>query len=90
MITPITLSIYRTSATVIACLPIVLISYLNATIFTVMLAIPLLSLVMAGLGKYLDVHLVKVMLKQQDLRQDNKKTITFGPMMTKNAIAQAA
>ena len=65
MITLTTVKIYRAVAITVVLIPLFLISLFEQTILASLIYIPMLSLTLAALAKYMDYYLVKAMLSQQ-------------------------
>ena len=65
MITLTTIKMYRAVAITVVLMPIFLMTQFEQTILASFIYIPMLSLTLAALGKYVDFHLVKAMLSQQ-------------------------
>lgn len=89
MITLTTIRVYRVTAIVAALAPILLIALFEPTIVASLLYIPISSLSLALLAKYVDFHLVKTMLLQQTTVKLNQglKVITTKDKISKRKIA---
>ena len=77
MITLTTIKIYRAVAIVAVLMPTFLFTLVEQTVIASLIYIPMLSLTLALLAKYVDFHLVKAMLSQQptDKRNEGLKMV---------------
>ncbi|MEW6996316.1 hypothetical protein AADZ86_01230 [Colwelliaceae bacterium BS250] len=78
MITLTTIKMYRAVATAMVLMPIFLMNQFEQTILASLIYIPMLTLTLASLGKYVDLYLVKAMRLPQstDKLNNDLKIVT--------------